>query len=138
MLVQDNCLHFVNDPPDSFKKTVQRRREWHTAQLNNAMMPLTGGDKGLHDFHQGVVSVALDLNAQFEAYTGEHEEIAPQIGSQFEDGLHECVGLPCNAASSVGKHILATLMIGVRYRLPGKEWVVCCKAKVQLVSSAYQ
>ncbi len=69
---------------------------------------------------------------------GEFEPIKPEAGDCFDDSVHKRDNLGYDITSPVGKTILATLMVGVRFKSPGEEWMVCSKADVQLVHSAYQ
>jgi hypothetical protein len=118
-----------------YHKRRRDQRETHIRRLNAAVMPLIGGiggNEGIHRIHMRIADIAGDLNAKFAAFTGTYEAIMPGIGDRFDPKYHVSDD-PLDEFSDLSDRlILLTTMVGVQFRIPGKEWRICSRAKVRL------
>jgi hypothetical protein len=132
MMIQDNRIRTMKEKPEDFSERVRVRYETHLRELDEAMKWLVGCRKEFHGFHQEITEIAGDLNAKIWAYLGEFEPIYPQTEVEFDPNLHLPDTQEYEPQDYTGRDIMMPTMIGIKYRLPGKEWRICSRAKVRM------
>ena len=120
-------------PPKEFGKRSFDRHLSFVKQLNCLMLPLVGADSVFDGLHKGITSIAVDLNRNISTDAkGEFSEIKPIMGDIFDPDFHKWANREQDARDCAGQTILATTMMGVKFRLPGREWRVCSRAEVEI------
>jgi hypothetical protein len=125
----------VTPQPKELLKRVTKRQEAFVEQLNITMKPILGGDSDLEKRHRVIAGLATDLNLKISAYSGEFKEIAPKLNEneKFDPNFHTPDNPELEDQDLSGQPILVTTMMGIKFRLPGRPWRTCSKARVQLV-----
>lgn len=96
-------------------------------------MPIVGCDSVFDRFHRGIAELAIKLNAHISTDTrGAFQEIRPVLGDLFDPQFHGLDVQEQDPSSFAGQPILVTTMIGIKYRVPGRDWRVCSRAEVEL------
>ena len=122
-------------PPKEFAERLYSRHVSFVKQLNCLMLPLVGTDSVFAGFHKGIANLAADLNGKISSDTkGEFAEIRPMMGDLFDPHFHKLADREQDARDCAGQTILATTMVGIKYRLPGREWRVCSLAEVEVIN----
>jgi hypothetical protein len=99
------------------------------------MLPLVGAGSVFDRFHKGIAKLAADLNGNISTDTkGEFGEIRPMMGDVFDPRFHRLADHEQDARNCAGQPILVTTMIGIKFRLPGREWRVCSPAEVEVIN----
>ena len=132
MMVQDNRLRTMKERPEDFSERARIRYETQVRELHEAMKWLVGCRKEFHGFHQQIVKIAEDLNSKIWTYLGEFEQIYPKTEYVFDPKLHVSDPQEHEPQDYTGKDIMMPTMIGIKFRLPGKEWRICSRAKVRM------
>lgn len=102
-------------------------------EMNRIMLPLVGADSAFNEFHSCFADLAVDLNANIGTEVrGEFQEINPAMGELFDPVAHKSASREGDDQDYSDQPILVTAMIGIKFRLPGKEWRVCVRAEVEL------
>ncbi|KAE8452471.1 hypothetical protein EG329_000373 [Mollisiaceae sp. DMI_Dod_QoI] len=141
MIVQDTRIRTMKEKPENVREFSERRRlRYHSfiKQLNGTMHSLIGGNSETHDLHVSIAGIVSDLNMRMFAYRGTYAPINPKIGELFDTRLHaldnpELEGPGLNHRDLEEKPILMTMIVGVKFKPPGGDWIVCAPAKVRLL-----
>lgn len=100
------------------------------------MLPLVGADSVFDGLHKCIATIAAELNSNVSTDTkGEFEPITPIMGDPFDPHFHKWTNREQDARDCAGQTILAITMIGIKFRLPGREWRVCCRAEVEIFNA---
>ena len=123
-----------DDPeiPPEFLDRVTKRRQAFVEKLNATMLPLVGGNSDVQVRHQKIAKVAAELNLRTSAYRGMFEVVKPHMMEPFNPERHADENPGSDYPDLVGKPILVTTMMGVRFKRPEKGWRTCAHAKVKV------
>jgi hypothetical protein len=122
-----------DDQPKQFSEQLKSRHQSFVQLLNNAMMAIVGCDSVFDGFHRAIADLAIELNAHISTDTrGTFREIRPVAGDLFDPHFHRLENGEQDPGNCAGHPILVTTMVGIKYRLPVREWRVCSPAEVEI------
>ncbi|KUJ15476.1 uncharacterized protein LY89DRAFT_720013 [Mollisia scopiformis] len=140
MIIQDTRIRTMKKNPADAQSFTERRKtrvDDFVKRLNGAMVAIVGNNAEINSFHESIANIASTLNVNMSAYRGEYAPIYPQLSDAFDLNFHvldslELEGPGLNVKDLEGRPILLTMLMGVKFKGPGRDWVVCYRAKVRL------
>ncbi|KAE9366136.1 hypothetical protein N431DRAFT_472691 [Stipitochalara longipes BDJ] len=118
--------------PPEFQDRQSRRVQDFIEHLNLTMLPLVGGDNDVQARHKRMANIASELNLKVFAYRGTFEAVNPQMHALFDPECHAEENPEPGYPDLVGRCIIVTTVMGVRFKHPEKGWRTCSQARVEL------
>lgn len=134
MIAQDNYHRMAKS--SLFEERSKLRREKDTNKINAAMLPLIGMNQESNKLHEALVGIGSLLNTAIWSYSGIFEEIHPRLGNNFDSQYHilDNEDKDHNDLGILNALVAMTVVPGMKYKLSGKEWRVCVRATVVLLT----